>query len=258
EVLNKHKSVLDLLEECPSCELPFHVYLEMLAPLRPRYYSISSSPLQYRHICSITVGVVESSARSGHGLHRGICSNYLAGQGKGSAIYAFVRDTESQFRLPKNPRLPLIMIGPGTGLAPFRGFLQERAALKAQGQPVGKSILFFGCRNAHHDFIYRAELEALAEQGVTELVLAFSRVEGQPKTYVQHKLMEHQETVWQMLESGAIIYVCGDASKMAPDVRQAFAAIYREKMGQTEEQAEIWLNDMMASNRYLLDVWASS
>lgn len=123
EVLEKHKSLIDLLEECPACEVPFSVYLEMLSIIRPRYYSISSSPLQNERQCSITVSRVAGPARSGHGIYQGVCSNFLAGMPEGSSIYAFIQNSKTPFRLPEDPATPLIMIGPGTGLAPFRGFL---------------------------------------------------------------------------------------------------------------------------------------
>ena len=134
EILGKRKSVFDLLEEYPACELPFHAYLEMLSLLAPRYYSISSSPSVDPARCSVTVGVVEGPASSGRGIYKGVCSNYLAGRRAGETIHATVRETKAGFRLPDDATVPIIMIGPGTGLAPFRGFLQERAALKAQGR----------------------------------------------------------------------------------------------------------------------------
>ena len=127
DVLAKRKSVFDLLEEHPACELPFHAYLEMLSLLAPRYYSISSSPSGDPARCSVTVGVVEAPASSGRGVYKGVCSNYLAGRRVGDTIHATVRETKAGFRLPDDPAVPMIMIGPGTGLAPFRGFLQERA-----------------------------------------------------------------------------------------------------------------------------------
>ena len=133
EILAKRKSVFDLLEEYPACELPFHAYLEMLSLLAPRYYSISSSPSGDPSRCSVTVAVVEGPASSGRGIYKGVCSNYLAGRRVGDTIHATVRETKAGFRLPDDAAVPIIMIGPGTGLAPFRGFLQERAALKAKG-----------------------------------------------------------------------------------------------------------------------------
>jgi cytochrome P450 / NADPH-cytochrome P450 reductase len=258
EILDKRKSVLDLLEEYGACTLPFEIYLEMLAPLRPRYYSISSSPLVNEKICSITVAVVESPARSGHGTFEGVCTNYLRRKAVGNAIYAFVKDTKSVFGLPDDPTIPIIMIGPGTGLAPFRGFLQERAALRANGAELGKAILFFGCRHPEQDFLYEDELREFERNGIVELSTSFSRVTGQPKCYVQGEIYERRDAVWQMLEAGAFVYVCGDASRMAPDVRRTFAEIYKEKIGANDRQAEAWLDEMTARNRYRLDVWASN
>lgn len=258
EVFDRRVSLIDLLEEFPACTLPFEVYLEMLSPLRPRYYSISSSPLQSERVCSITVAVVEGEARSGHGTFAGVCTNYLRSQVEDSVIYAFVKDTKSVFRLPDNPATPIIMVGPGTGIAPFRGFLQERAALKAQGQEIGASILFFGCRHPQQDFIYEDELRRFEEEGVTRLSTSFSRVEGQSKCYVQNEIYTRRDELWQMLEAGAVIYVCGDASRMAPDVGRTFAAVYSEKTGASGAEAERWLNEMIAQNRYLVDVWSSN
>lgn len=258
DIWQQRRSVLDLLEEYPACELPFEVYLEMLPLLRPRYYSISSSPLVAENICSITVAVVEGQARSGRGTFAGVCTNYLRNQAEGRVIYAFVKDTKSAFRLPEDPATPIVMIGPGTGLAPFRGFLQERAALQAQGKMVGKSMLFFGCRHPEQDFLYEDELKQFAAQGVTELVTSFSRLDPQKKCYVQDDLYARRNDVWQLLQAGAIVYVCGDASRMAPDVRRTIAAIYCEKTGASQKEAEQWLNDLTAQNRYLVDVWASN
>src|SRR5947209_3447142 len=124
EILGKRRSVYDLLDEHPACELPFHAYLEMLSLLAPRYYSISSSPSLDGSRCSVTVGVVEGPAASGRSVYKGICSNYLAGRRAGDTIHATVRETKAGFRLPDDSSVPVIMIGPGTGLAPFRGFLQ--------------------------------------------------------------------------------------------------------------------------------------
>ena len=257
-VLASRKSVIDLLEEFPACQLPFNVYLEMLPPLRPRYYSISSSPLEQERSCSITVAVVDGPARSGRGTFQGVCSNYLSRQPESQVIYAFVKDTRSAFRLPEDPRTPMIMVGPGTGLAPFRGFLQERAALKAQGEPVGPSLLFFGCRHPQQDFIYADELRDLAARGVTRLYTCFSRISGEKKTYVQDQILEDRDEVWRMIQGGAVIYVCGDATRMAPDVRKAFAAIHRDKTGADEQGADRWLHEMTEGNRYLVDVWAAT
>jgi cytochrome P450/NADPH-cytochrome P450 reductase len=254
-VLGKRKSVFDLLDEHPACELPFHAYLEMLSLLAPRYYSISSSPSDDPSRCSVTVGVVEGPASSGRGVYKGICSNYLAGRRSGETIHATVRETKAGFRLPDDPSVPIIMVGPGTGLAPFRGFLQERAALKAKGASLGPAMLFFGCRHPGQDYLYADELKAFAADGIAELHTAFSRSEG-PKTYVQNLVAAERERVWSLIEKGSIVYVCGDGSKMEPDVKAALVAIYRERSGADAEAGLRWIDDLGSKNRYVLDVWA--
>jgi cytochrome P450 / NADPH-cytochrome P450 reductase len=255
DILNKRKSVFDLLEEHPACELPFHAYLEMLSLLAPRYYSISSSPSGDASRCSVTVGVVEAPASSGRGVYRGICSNYLAGRRTGETIHATIRETKAGFRLPDDASVPIIMVGPGTGLAPFRGFLQERAALKTKGATLGPAMLFFGCRHPEQDYIYADELKAFAADGITELHTGFSRSEG-PKTYVQNLVTAQNDRVWSLIEQGAIVYVCGDGGKMEPDVKAALVAIYRERKGTDAEAAQRWIDDLGTRNRYVLDVWA--
>ncbi|THD47063.1 MAG: cytochrome P450 [Bradyrhizobium sp.] len=255
EILARRKSVFDLLEEHPACELPFHAYLEMLSLLAPRYYSISSSPSVDPSRCSVTVAVVEGPASSGRGIYKGICSNYLAGRRGGETIHATVRETKAGFRLPDDPAVPIIMVGPGTGLAPFRGFLQERAALKAGGASLGPAMLFFGCRHPDQDYLYADELKAFADSGITELHTAFSRAAG-PKTYVQNLVAAESDRVWSLIEQGAIIYVCGDGGKMEPDVKAAIVGIYRQRKGVDADAAQRWIDDLGARNRYVLDVWA--
>jgi cytochrome P450/NADPH-cytochrome P450 reductase len=255
DILGKRKSVFDLLEEHPACELPFHAYLEMLSLLAPRYYSISSSPSMDGGRCSITVGVVEGPASSGRGIYKGICSNYLAGRRPGETIHATVRETKAGFRLPDDASVPIIMVGPGTGLAPFRGFLQERSALKANGTKLGPAMLFFGCRHPEQDYLYADELKSFEANGVTELHTAFSRAEG-PKTYVQNLVSAQKERVWSLIEQGAVIYVCGDGGKMEPDVKAALVAIHRERTGSDAEAGQRWIDDLGTKNRYVLDVWA--
>src|SRR5437660_2146426 len=254
EIFIRRKSVFDLLEEYPACELPFHAYLEMLSLLAPRYYSISSSPSGDAARCSVTVGVVEAPASSGRGVYKGVCSNYLAGRRAGDTIHATVRETKAGFRLTDDPSVPIIMIGPGTGLAPFRGFLQERAARNAKGATLGPAMLLFGCRHPDQDFLYRDELQAFEADGITELHTAFSRAQA-PKTYVQNLVAAESERVWSLIENGAIIYVCGDGSKMEPDVKAALVAIYRERKSTDAAAALRWIDDLGTKNRYVLDVW---
>jgi cytochrome P450 / NADPH-cytochrome P450 reductase len=255
EVLAKRKSVFDLLEEHSACELPFHAYLEMLSLLAPRYYSISSSPAGDPARCSVTVGVVEAPASSGRGVYRGVCSNYLAGRRAGDTIHATVRETKAGFRLPDDPSVPIIMIGPGTGLAPFRGFLQERADRKAKGASLGQAMLFFGCRHPEQDYLYADELKAFAADGVAELHTAFSRADG-PRTYVQHLVAAQKDQVWSLIDKGAVVYICGDGGKMEPDVKAALVSIYRERTGADADVGLRWIDDLGSKNRYVLDVWA--
>ncbi|AGA30711.1 bifunctional cytochrome P450/NADPH--P450 reductase [Singulisphaera acidiphila] len=257
EVFLPRRSVLDLLELNPSCVLAFEEFLGMLPPLRPRYYSISSSPLINERIASITVAVVRDASRSGLGLYEGVASNYLAELTEGSEILGFVRGPGTPFQPPADPRTPMIMVGAGTGLAPFRGFLQERKALKDRGHDVGPSLLFFGCRNPSHDFLYEKELRDFEAKGLTHLIPAFSRVSGQPKCYVQHSILQNAESVWDLLDHGAVVYVCGDAARLAPDVRAAFHNISAAKTGHDGRVADSWLYELQSNNRYLEDVWAS-
>ncbi len=247
EILAKRKSVLDLLEEHPACELPFAAFLEMLPLMTPRYYSISSSPMADGNRCSITVAVVEGPARSGAGVYQGVCSNHLLRQAGGATVQAFVKETKVGFRLPVDPAAPIVMIGPGTGLAPFRGFLRERAALKAQGRTLGPAMLFFGCRHPEQDFIYADELEEQAASGIVDLHIAFSRHDGK-KTYVQDLLNQQADRVRSLIDQGAIVYVCGDGGRMEPDVKRALVAMYDEA----------FVARLATDNRYVLDVWASS
>lgn len=255
EVFLKRKSILDLLEEFPACELPFVVFLEMVQWLSPRYYSISSSAKATPGRVSITVGVVRGPALSGNGEFNGVCSTYLEGSAPGAEIQANVREPSANFRLPDDSSKPIIMIGPGTGIAPFRAFVQERQALKAAGEPLGKAMLFFGCRDPEQDYLYREELEAAAKDGIIELHTAFSR-SGPERVYVQDVIRKQGGDVWQMIEEGAIIYICGDGSAMEPDVKRTLLSLYAEEKDTSLEAAEAWIDDMIKAGRYVLDVWA--
>jgi cytochrome P450 / NADPH-cytochrome P450 reductase len=247
------RSVFELLDDFPCCDLPFNVYLELLPPIRPRYYSISSSPA-VASSCHLTVGVLHCPARSGDGYFNGVASNHLASSMEGSTQFTFVRKPTIPFRPPANPHVPMIMVGAVTGMAPFRGFLQERAALADKGVPVGKSMLFYGCRNSANDFLYADELMAFEAAGVTELQMAFSREPGQPRTFVQHVIEREQDHVWELIETGAVIYVCGNANTMAPGVRAALMKVYRAKTNGADSSAEDWLQRLRDDDRYLEDI----
>ena len=202
----------------------------------------------------MTVGVVDEPAISGEGQFKGVCSNYLARSEDGTRIFATMKETKANFRLPDDPLKPIIMIGPGTGIAPFRGFLQERALLKDRGKTLGPALLFFGCRHPDQDFLYREDLERWSADGIADLHVAFSRKE-KTKTYVQDLIREKREQVWPLLEAGAHIYVCGDGGRMEPDVRRALARIYSEEKDVSAEAADAWIDALTAEGRYNLDVW---
>src|SRR5215207_8413112 len=255
EVLARGRSLIDLLEDFPACEMPFEVFLDRLPPLRPRYYSISSSPLVSRDMCSITTGVLRGPARSGIGEFSGVCSTYLESNAPNSTVFAFVREPTIALRPPDDPQLPMIMIGAGTGLAPFRGFLQERAAQQAAGTAVATSLLFFGCRTSEDDYLYRDELSHYEADGLVKVAAVFSR-EGDPKLrYVQDAIVDRADELWDLIENRrANIYVCGNANTMAPGVRTALIQVLRMK-SPTSTDGNNWLAGLRADGRFLEDIW---
>nr|WP_275404298.1 cytochrome P450 [Pseudonocardia acidicola] len=255
QVFEPNRSIIDLLEQFPACAVPFEVYLGLLPPLRPRYYSISSSPLVSPDVCSITAGVLQAPARSGAGEFRGICSTHLRRSPERSTVFVFVREPTIPFRPPENPHLPMIMVGAGTGLAPFRGFLQERAALRDRGVPIAESLLFFGCRNPDIDLLYADELRDFEKQGVTRVENAFSRVPGGQRRHVQDAMRNCADEVWALLQRGAIVFVCGNASTMAPGVRAALEQIFQDRTGASVADARAWLTGLRSADRYLEDIW---
>jgi len=254
-ILGDYRSVLEVLEAFPSCAPPLGAFFCSIAPrLQVRYYSISSSPLAAPTTPSLTVAVVDGKTGTGR-HHRGVASHWLSRLDVGQKLQAPVFIRHSTFRLPKSASTPIIMIGPGTGLAPFRGFWQERKALKDQGQALGEALLFFGCRNMKCDYIYQEEMaEALAQGVISDLRVAFSR-DGPNKTYVQHLLKEQGSAVMRLLNSGAHLYVCGDAKHMARDVNKTLAEILQEEGGLTASETEAMIKSWQDTGRYSRDVW---
>ncbi|MGE7635393.1 bifunctional cytochrome P450/NADPH--P450 reductase [Bacillus paramycoides] len=254
-ILKKRISMLELLEKYEACEMPFERFLELLRPLKPRYYSISSSPRVNPERCSITVGVVRAPAWSGQGEYRGVASNFLADRKVEEDILLFTRTPETRFQLPENSETPIIMVGPGTGVAPFRGFLQARSAMKQEGKTLGEAHLYFGCKN-EDDFIYREELEQYEKEGIINLHTAFSRMKNKPKTYVQHLMAQNAEELIRIFDQGGRLYICGDGSKMAPDVEKTLQKAYQSVHGAGEQEAQKWIEKLQADGTYAKDVWA--
>ena len=258
QIAKPRRTLLEMLEAHPDCDLPFAEFLDLLPPLRPRFYSISSSP-QVSSEVSLTVGVLEGPARCGDGsTYRGVCSGHLDGVPEGGTVFTFVRSPSITFRPPENPHVPMIMVGAGTGMAPFRGFLQEREALRARGVPIARSLLFLGCRDPEDDLLYADELAAFDKAGVTTLYPAYSRVPGYKHRYVQHMLEASADDVWTALQEDAVVYVCGNASTMAPGVRAALVSVFRAKTGAREADGEAWLAGLRSNNRYLEDIWGET
>ena len=146
-------------------------------------------------------------------------------------MFVFVRQPSIAFRPPENPHVPMIMVGAGTGMAPFRGFLQERESLRARGVPIATSLLFLGCRDREDDLLYADELKAYEADGVATVITACSRIKGYPHRYVQHALEASADQVWEAMQHDAVVLVCGNASTMAPGVRAALISVFRAKTG---------------------------
>lgn len=242
-----------LLDDFPSVTLSLPHLLELFPPMRSRLYSISSSPRLSPDRIRLTVGVVEVSLPSGQ-RRPGLCSHYLAQLQPGAHVHAELR--RSDFRLPEDPRAPLVLVGPGTGISPLIGFLEERQALQSAGAELGPAWMWFGCRN-HGDYLYRDRLKAWLDTGVlTELDVAFSRLGSQKdKVYVQHLMQARAEELWEMLSlPNCHVCICGDA-KMGDDVLDTFVSIAMGVGGFSREEATELFAGMKRQRRYQADVW---
>ncbi|KAI1756808.1 cytochrome P450 [Xylaria castorea] len=267
EVIDKCMSVLDILEDYPSANLSFATYLDMLRPLAPRQYSISSSPIatlpEKPVRASLTYDVHSAPALSGNGrLFEGVTSTYLASRTVGSRIPCSVRRSNTGFHLPKDPEIPIIMVAAGTGLAPMRGFIQQRACI-AENNPnvLGVALLYFGCRDFEKDFLYADELRKWESLGAVEVRPAFSR-RGPPRAqgeaeykYTHERMWEERDEIRKLFQQGAKIFVCGSASKLAKSTNEVAMRIWRAgSADRSEQDAQDWLASIREV-RYVSDVF---
>ncbi|XP_063225113.1 NADPH--cytochrome P450 reductase [Bacillus rossius redtenbacheri] len=258
-IIQDNRNIVHILEDLPSCKPALDHLCELLPRLQARYYSISSSPKVHPDTVHITAVLVQYETPTKR-TNKGVATTWLAAKqpagGDDERCVAPIYIRRSQFRLPTRPQVPIIMIGPGTGLAPFRGFIQERNQLREEGKPVGETILYFGCRKKSEDFIYEEELTEYVNNGTLKMHVAFSR-DQKEKVYVTHLLEQNKDELWRVIgENNGNLYVCGDARNMARDVHNIIEKVVQEKGGMTESQAATYVKKMEAQKRYSADVWS--
>ena len=242
------REIIDLVMEHPIGFESVEDFLGLLKPLAARLYSIASSPKAHPDEVHLTVGVVEYESNGM--VRKGVCSTYFSERTGVAKPRVFVHENRA-FRPPVDPSVPMIMVGPGTGIAPFRAFLEEREALGAEG----KNWLFFGNPYEKLDFLYQEELEGMKERGyLHELSLAFSR-DQEEKVYVQDRMIEEGEALYACLLEGGHFYVCGDASRMAKDVDAALHRVIEQYGGMSADEAVAYVNEMKSAKRYCRDVY---
>jgi sulfite reductase (NADPH) flavoprotein alpha-component len=243
------RDLLDMLRDFGPWNASAEKIVSLLRKLTPRLYSIASSITANPEEVHLTIGAVRYTA---HGRERkGVCSVLVADRlQEGDTLPVFIQPNK-HFHLPESRDKDIIMVGPGTGIAPFRSFIQERAVTEA----TGRSWLFFGDQYSALDFLYQDELEQYQKDGVlTRLETAFSRDTGQ-KVYVQHRMLENSKELFEWIESGAYFYICGDKEYMAKDVHNTLISIIEKEGTMTSEEAVAYLNDMREQGRYQRDVY---
>ena len=235
-------SAFDLLLQCPSASLPFVEYLAMLPPLRPRQYSISSSPLSSPELCTLTYSVVNLPPANGsRNAFHGAGSNYLASLRPNDRLWASVRPASRGFRLPGDSTIPIVMICAGAGLAPFRGFVQERAEKIKRGLSVGPAMLFIGCRHPERDVLYGSELQEWEKTGAINVKYSFSKAPEKSEgcRYVQDRLWKEKDNVIALVKGTGKFFVCGD-SKVLEGVARVVVGAYAHEKGVSKAEAQAW------------------
>lgn len=246
--VNDHEP-LDLLQAFQGQIFPLQEICSRLQPLLPRFYSVASSLLAEPDHVDLTVALIRYT-QTGK-LRLGVASHFLTHLAEpGVTPIPFHVQTAHRFALPPDPKMPIIMVGPGTGIAPFRAFMQERIL---QGSSA-KNWLFFGDRNRSTDFLYEDFWQSLVDQGVMRLTTAFSRDQAE-KIYVQNRMLEEGYDIYKWLEEGAIFYVCGDAKAMAKDVEKALTQIFITHGSMSEEAAKLHVRALRKEGRYQADVY---
>ena len=255
QVLDRRVSTIDLLERCKSCDIPFDTYVRSLQTLHQRQYSISSSPLDRPDVCTVTIDVLRGKSISGHGQFTGVTSNYLAELKEGDEIACTIRGS-SNFHLPADTTTPIVCFAAGTGIAPFRGFLQERALqLRTGREDVGETVLFYGCRSAN-DHLHKDELESWAKEfpDKIKLKVCYSRDPQSKHKYVQDRLLDEQTEILRLFDAGANFYTCGSASKLSHSLRQAFKQMVEQASDADRSRAQAFL-DATNTSRYSVDIF---
>ena len=255
KIMDSYVGMVDLLKLCPSIAMPLEHFISVCHFLLPRFYTISSSSSVYPDTVHLTAAVTEAKRPDGSTFH-GVCSTHLASL-KPAKDVVRVFNRPSTFRLPCDSSRPIIMIGPGTGIAPMRALLQERRHQKVvQKQDIGRNVLYFGCKKKSLDYLYQDELETFKEDGILdELHLAFSR-EQTKKVYVQHLLSQNATETWKLINDGmASIYVCGGV-KMGHDVTEALKEIVSTHGEMSFNEAKDYLAKLSSTGRYIQELWA--
>ncbi|MFI0977332.1 bifunctional cytochrome P450/NADPH--P450 reductase [Streptomyces sp. NPDC021093] len=250
QVTTAGRSVLDLLESHPACELPFERFLETLPVLRPRHYSISSSAQAAPDEVELMVSLLAAPRRAGEGTFEGVASAYVQTLRAGDRVRARVLPCAEPFRLPDDAA-PAVLVSAGTGLAPFRGAVLDRLHTGS----TSTLLCYFGCDHPEVDQLHREEFERAEAAGAVSMRPTFSRAPEDGARYVQDRIAREGDEIWAVLEAGGHVRVCGDGRRMAPAVREAFMAVYRKHTGADDEEAAAWLAALVESGAYVEDVW---